>query len=531
MKKNDRIITIALMAVLVLLSTIVFISKQNISVDEVSTYELSNYPAEEYNLKEDNLYHPAQGQSFKDKVLYKPTESPWIDLMTVHQGHQFDYKNVWANQKLDVHPPFYYCIVHTICSFFPGKFSMWYGGIINIIFVLLSLWALMLLARELTQDRWLYYSVILFFVISPAILNATALIRMYNVAMAFILFLSYLFVKLYKSNTWNWLLLLQIAICTILGALTHYYVILYVISLTIIFVLLVLFEKQYKKVIAVSITMVACATIVVAIFPAMLDHALGTGVHGQNAKAAILDFANIKQRMHRFFSMADALIFGFTLPLVILSSVAFFLWLFIRKRRKSIPIGICFDEIKPWIIVALPTFIYFVVVAQTATYIADRYHYPIYPLIILLVVSFVWWMLNSIPKVWIKNTVFILFLATSTISAYQYAYWGNLGIIPKEQVQILEEHKDSDCVFLYKGAWNIYPAYYQIKTLQSVIFYKYDDIDECASYAAALKTPFILYIDELCDIEEAQRKLGEHYTYSRISKYGLGVSFVVSSNK
>lgn len=515
--------------VLLLLSCIVVSQKQTLFLDEVSTFELANFPFDYDSINNRVPYQPTIGKAIKNNIVYSPASAPWIELMTVHQNQQFDFKNVWANQTSDVHPPFYYSLVHSLCSFFPGKFNIWFGLVINIFFVLMSLYFLTLLTQELINNQWLTYIVSTFFVISPAILNATALIRMYNVAMAFILLLSYLFVKLYKANTWNWTLLLQIAICTILGALTHYYVILYVIALTFIFVLLALFEKQNKKALVVSITMIVCAAIAVAIFPAMLDHALGTGVHGQNAKAAILDFANIKQRMHRFFSMADALIFGFTLPLVVLSSVAFFLWLFIRKRRKSIPIGICFDEIKPWIIVALPTFIYFVVVAQTATYIADRYHYPIYPLIILLVVSFVWWMLNSIPKVWIRNTVFILFLATSTISAYRFAYWGNLGIIPKEQSRILEQHNSSDCVFIHKGAWSIYETYNQIKTLNSVIFFHYNDMAKAKTYIKTLKSPFILYIDDLCNTKDVQQQIGEQYSFEMIYKYGLGAAYLVKN--
>lgn len=528
---KQHIIKFTLYSLLVILSVYVCYRKQNISVDEVSTFELSNYPAEEYNLKEDHLYHPAQGQSFKDKVRYQPPQLPWMDLMSVHLGHQFDYKNVWDNQSLDVHPPFYYCLIHTICSLFPGEFNMWYGLIVNIFFILMSLWVMFLLLNELTNDQWIKNIIALFFVISPAILNSIALIRMYTIAMFFILILSYLFVKLYNTQNWNWKTLVPIAICTILGALTHYYIILYVVATTIVFLFVLLSEKKYKKMLAISSIMIFCAIIAIVIFPSMIDHTLGSGVHGQNARAAILNFASIKQRMHRFFSMDDALLFGFMLPIVILAYISFVVWLIVRKIRRGIPIGIDANTIKKWIIIIIPTFVFFVIVAQTATYIADRYHYPIYPLIIVIVLCNVWWILKFIPQEWIRKVTMIILLTGITIAAYHYAYWGNLGIIPKDQLNQFEQHKDADCIFIYKGAWNIYPAFYQIQSLNSVIFYQYNDIEDAKNYAASLKTPFILYIDELCNLEEAKRRIGDNYSFTQICKYGLGISYLVDTKK
>ncbi|MFR6590175.1 MAG: hypothetical protein ACLURV_08710 [Gallintestinimicrobium sp.] len=36
-------------------------------------------------------------------------------------------------QTYDVHPPFYYLPLHTVCSLFPGRFSKWSGIGLNIV--------------------------------------------------------------------------------------------------------------------------------------------------------------------------------------------------------------------------------------------------------------------------------------------------------------------------------------------------------------------------------------------------------------
>lgn len=38
-------------------------------------------------------------------------------------GQRFQYGTVTRMQTYDVHPPFYYLLLHTVCSLFPGRFT------------------------------------------------------------------------------------------------------------------------------------------------------------------------------------------------------------------------------------------------------------------------------------------------------------------------------------------------------------------------------------------------------------------------
>ena len=121
--QRDRIILIILSAVFIALAAFVLGNKTNLHGDEVFTYGLSNHPyIHTFNIKAE------------EGTVYTPADILWNEYMQVQPGHQFDYRNVWKNQEADVHPPLYYALVHTISSFFPGRYSVWFAGSVNVVF-------------------------------------------------------------------------------------------------------------------------------------------------------------------------------------------------------------------------------------------------------------------------------------------------------------------------------------------------------------------------------------------------------------
>lgn len=86
--------------------------KKGMHVDEYYSYGLSNYSGD------DIFMHVDLGKTYDDPA------QPFLEYMAVQPGNGFSYGNVWKKQSADVHPPFYYVILHTICSLFPAKFSI-----------------------------------------------------------------------------------------------------------------------------------------------------------------------------------------------------------------------------------------------------------------------------------------------------------------------------------------------------------------------------------------------------------------------
>lgn len=74
-----------------------------------------------------------------------PTDNAWMDTKEISDefmvlpGEGFRYSTVKLMQTYDVHPPFYYYILHTVCSLTPGIFSKWQGLAVNLLFYVLCL--------------------------------------------------------------------------------------------------------------------------------------------------------------------------------------------------------------------------------------------------------------------------------------------------------------------------------------------------------------------------------------------------------
>mgnify|MGYP000334027662 CR=1 FL=1 len=83
-----------------------------------------------------------------------PTDREWkpgseiADEFRVLPGQRFQYGTVTRMQTYDVHPPFYYLLLHTVCSLFPGRFSKWSGIGLNIVLFVLSWSVLAKLTRR-----------------------------------------------------------------------------------------------------------------------------------------------------------------------------------------------------------------------------------------------------------------------------------------------------------------------------------------------------------------------------------------------
>ena len=84
-----------------------------------------------------------------------PTDREWkpgseiADEFRVLPGQRFQYGTVTRMQTYDVHPPFYYLLLHTVCSLFPGRFSKWSGIGLNIVLFVLSWSVLAKLTRRI----------------------------------------------------------------------------------------------------------------------------------------------------------------------------------------------------------------------------------------------------------------------------------------------------------------------------------------------------------------------------------------------
>ena len=132
---------LALLIVLQIFVLLLFTTqKKGYFIDEIYSWGLSN-----------SYYEPF--------VVSKDVFGRWVDgrelmeYMTVQPGQGFSYGSVWYNQAQDVHPPLFYALLHTVCSFTPDTYGTWQGMILNLIFYGGCLAMIFLTADLLMKNR------------------------------------------------------------------------------------------------------------------------------------------------------------------------------------------------------------------------------------------------------------------------------------------------------------------------------------------------------------------------------------------
>ena len=100
-------------------------------------------------------------------------------IFSVSKNHTFAYGSVWYNQSMDVHPPLYYAIVHTLSSLIPEKMSIWMALIPNIFFFLITQFYLLKLSRKFLDGYYIQLLPCLVYGMSYGGINNTIYMRMY----------------------------------------------------------------------------------------------------------------------------------------------------------------------------------------------------------------------------------------------------------------------------------------------------------------------------------------------------------------
>lgn len=134
--KTTRILLAVIIAVSLCISTFYIATKQGYHEDELLTYNLAN----------------TQKQLNVDGGWNSPED--FNEYLTVSDSDRFNYAQVFENQVIDAsHPPFYYSLVHTVCSFFPGQFSRYFAYSINVLAMIGILILLFLIGKRVTDNN------------------------------------------------------------------------------------------------------------------------------------------------------------------------------------------------------------------------------------------------------------------------------------------------------------------------------------------------------------------------------------------
>ena len=373
-----------------------------------------------------------------------PTDREWkpgseiYNEFAVLPGEQFDFGTVVRMQTYDVHPPFYYLLLHGVCSLTPGIFSKWSGLALNLFFFIGSWMLLALLAwrmagagreegeQEEAADRRFrqlaVLGIILLFGFNPAVYSGIMLVRMYMLLGFWVLAATWLHVRSLQERKRGWRFFVPLAAVVYLGFLTHYYFAVYLFFLAAAMEFYLLFEKaehktwgqKWKDCILYAAVVIGSLVAAVLSYPACLGH-IFRGYRGTEAMGAFFDPGNTWGRLNFFVGLLNEYAFGgllFVLILV-LAVLAITTWALQRLKRSALQSESGIRGQKPseiskpsadaakeqaigfweryrilWI-PAAASLGYFAVVTKTALLTAEeanRYQIPIYGMLLLLAV-------------------------------------------------------------------------------------------------------------------------------------------------
>ena len=101
------------------------------------------------------------------------------DYIMVNGDEAFSYGFIIDNCTSDLTPPLYYFILHTICSFFPGVASKWFGLSINLVAFLVTLFFIYRISMLMYKSSWVSTLLTLCYGFSMGGLNCVTYVRMY----------------------------------------------------------------------------------------------------------------------------------------------------------------------------------------------------------------------------------------------------------------------------------------------------------------------------------------------------------------
>lgn len=369
-KKYEKIV----ISIILIIQTIIFIiigaNKSYIHMDEAYSLGLASYDKVEIQDNEDfyNTWH--------DGKYYE-------DYLCVNDDEIGQYKQVYENQKNDVHPPLYYLILRFAMGFHKNSYSKWPGIIINMIIYAFVTIFMYLILNKILKDKYKYKekSAIIAMVSSLVLASITNVIyiRMYALSTLNVLITTYLHLILLEKKEVNYKLLTFIGVSALAGSLTHYYYLFYLAMIFIMFAIKYIKEKRYKELIAYTVTMCIAGVTSLIIFPYSIKH-LFFGYRGQGALSKLTQISaflkSIKMYIKKFNRHA------FNGLLFILLALIVGLGIYKKVNKKKI-----FENKNQYIkYIAIPTAFYTLLVSLSAPWIELRYIMPVCGLVFILII-------------------------------------------------------------------------------------------------------------------------------------------------
>ena len=292
MQRKENYAVFGFLAILLLQVVMMFYfcaNKQEYHIDEIYSYILSNsYHCDNLSNANDIKNHWISGKDSFPKFV------------SVQTNERFAYHKTYLNNTTDAHPPFYYFILHTVCSFFPDRFSKWFGLSINIIAFVLSQILLFLISRELFNGLIWQLLPMALYGFSPIAVDIVLYIRMYSVLVLFTLLLFFVHLNMLEGKLqlpYLWCFLI-----TFLGVFTQYFFAFSAFYLALFYCVFLWKNKKFRDLLYYSVSMISGVLLVFLVYPAAFRQTTGSSTNnvGNEVSSNFLNIAMLPERLSSY---------------------------------------------------------------------------------------------------------------------------------------------------------------------------------------------------------------------------------------
>lgn len=459
--------------------------KKGYFVDELWSYGLAN-----------SYYHP---HVYSDGKLDDWVEGKYFkDYIEVLDDQRFQYGSVVYNQKNDVHPPLFYIVLHTICSFFPNSFSKWYGIFPNIFYFSCCMYFLYKLGYLLFDNSYRALIPVMAYGLCPGSISNVMYIRMYMLLTVWAVYAFYIHSRWIKTGGMNVKGLIELVAVSYLGFMSHYYYFVYAFFLSAFYVIYLIKKEDMKKTIQYCLAMAGSLFLVLITYPTAYKQLFW----GDRGKEAVGNFFKIDAFLDSFRNFYLIMTEGVFANCNVLLAIGFIGIIFIgkdmilKKETRSKQFYI--------IMMAMVTiWAYFIVVVKIAPYRVDRYLFCIYPLISLIISYALFCILIqfNISLTWSHVGVLLVFLLIVvkgvSENKIQYLYsdmWQN--------IELAKRHAGDDCIYITRDYYKLVGSALELENMGRVRGLIPDELYRLPEIIDMSAEEMIVYVDETYDQKE-----------------------------
>ena len=440
MKENKKVIIALMIIILIQIIYKIYIdyNKEDFFVDELYSYGLMNYK-QAFIFEEDSFIN-----NWHDKEYFD-------DYLAVSKEEAKDFSAVYKNQTEDYHPPLYYLLLRIMANFTIDSFTKWTGLTLNIIIFILCAIIVFLIGKKILINNIYALLLVLGYGFSKFSTENTLFIRMYQLLELQMLLISYWGIKNYSKKNLRIKELICLTILIVLGTLTQYYYLIFLIGICLIYIINYIRKKQIKNLIKFVLAFITAQILVYTIFPSYTNQLFS------NSQRSITYQKNISEQIeakinkeNEYLNILNENMFKYEIKYLIYAIIILKIAILIKDMIKNSKHK--YRKNKKIVVIIVPTIIYWLVVTLTSPYTDLRYILPIFIFIWILIVYYLKMELYKLKNKKIAKKIFLLIMIITTLTfliptGYRYQY-----ISSKEKIENISKYKNIPCIYMYANS-------------------------------------------------------------------------------